>query len=82
MVLWWIANAVGLLVVIPLVAFLANRVIREAIAADRYAGEILHHGVGITTNLDPVPALLDTATLSAEIKVHASSYVGALRRLV
>lgn len=82
MALWWIANAVGLLVVIPLVIYLANRLIREGIASQRYAHEILTHGVGITGNLDPVPALLETAQLSSDVKANAVAYVTALHRLV
>ncbi len=82
MVLWWIANAVGLVVVIPLVVFLADRLIREAIAIRQYADEILVHGVGITGNLDPVPALNETAALSEQVKADAVAYVTALRRMV
>lgn len=82
MVLWWIANIVGLLVVIPLVLFLANRIIREARASERYAEEILTHGVGITGNLDPVPALSETAQMSAAVKNDAVAYVTALKRLL
>ncbi len=81
MALWWIANVAGLLVVIPLVVYLANRLIGQAIAAQRYAHEILTHGVGITGNLDPVPALVDTAQLSSQVKADAVAYVTALNRL-
>jgi integral membrane sensor domain MASE1 len=82
MVLWWIANLVGLLVVIPLVLHLASNVLREAVAIKRYADEILVHGVGITGNLDPVPALADTARLTGVAKGNAVAYVAALRRLL
>jgi hypothetical protein len=81
-VLWWIANLIGLLVVIPLVAFLAAQILREAIAVRRYADEILVHGVGITGNLDPVPALVRTQELSAVAKANAVAYVTALRRML
>ena len=82
MVLWWIANIVGLVVVIPLVIWLANKLIRQAYAAKRYAEEILVHGVGITGNLDPVPALAETAQLSADVQVNAVAYVTAVKRLL
>lgn len=82
MVLWWMANAVGLVVVIPLVVFLADRLIREAVAIKRYADEILLHGVGITGNLDPVPVLNETAALSARVQADAVAYLTALRRMV
>jgi hypothetical protein len=82
MVLWWIANAVALLVVIPVVILLANRVIRPAVEIDRYASDILEHGVGLTKNLEPVPALLETQALVEVAKGHAVRYVTALGPLV
>ena len=82
MALWWIANVIALVVVIPLVIYLANKLIREAIASKRYADEILVHGVGIAGNLDPVPALAKTAQLSAQTKSGAVAYVPALHRLL
>jgi uroporphyrinogen-III decarboxylase len=81
-VLWWIANLIALVVVVPLVIYLANKLIREAVASKRYAEEILVHGVGITGNLDPVPALGQTAALSAVAKANAVDYVTALHDLV
>ncbi len=82
MVLWWIGNAVLLLVVVPVVILLANRVIRPAVEIDRYASDILEHGVGLTKNLEPVPALLDTQALVVVAKGHAVRYVVALQPLV
>lgn len=82
MVLWWIGNAVLLVVVVPVVVLLANRVIRPAVEVDRYASDILEHGVGLTQNLEPVPALLDTQALVAVAKGHAVRYVVALQPLV
>ena len=82
MLLWWFANAAALLVVVPLVILLANRVIRPAVEIDRYASDILEHGVGITKNLEPVPALLDTRALVGEITGHAVRYVTALGPIV
>jgi integral membrane sensor domain MASE1 len=82
MVLWWIANIVGLLVVIPLVIVLANRVIRQALEAARYADEILEHGVLLAGNLEPVPALVDTHEQVRRITAGARRYVAAVERLV
>lgn len=82
MVWWWIANLVGLLVVIPLVIFLANRVILPALEIRRYADEILDHGVRLTGTLDPLPALADTRDLVAQVKGNAVRYVTALDRVV
>ena len=78
MTLWWIGNAVALFVVVPVVVLLANRVIRPAVEIDRYAADILVHGVGLSLNLEPVPALLETQSLVATAKGHAVRYVTAL----
>jgi len=58
---WWsIGIAALVLVVIPLVAFLAHRMVKHIVEIKRYADDVLEHGVGITANLAPVPALLET----------------------
>jgi len=81
MVVLWVASALGLLVVAPLVVVLAGRVIRAALECARYADDILVHGVGITVALEPVPALVETSRLVSEAKRNAVAYVGALDRL-
>lgn len=82
MVLWWIGNAVLLLVVAPVVILLANRVIRAGNEITDYADDILVHGVGLSGNLDPVPALLDTKSLVETATGNAVRYVTALEPLV
>ena len=82
MVLWWIANIVGLLVVVPLVVLSANRIIRTGVEINHYADDILEHGVALSGNLDPVPALLDTKDLVATATGNSVRYVTALRPLV
>ncbi len=82
MVVLWVMSAVGLLLVAPLVVALASYVIRPALECARYADDILEHGVGITAAVEPVPALVTTRQLTAEVTGNAVAYVGALRRLV
>ncbi len=82
MLLWWIVNAIVLLVVVPLVLFLANGVIRAAVEIDAYADDILEHGVLLSKALDPVPALATTRDEVQGITASAVRYVTALRRLV
>jgi len=82
MVVLWIASAVGLLVVAPLVILLATQVIQRALECARYADDILEHGVGTTVALEPVTALVQTRELVADVTSNAVAYVGALRRLV
>lgn len=80
--LWWIANGIGLVVVIPLVILLANRVVRPAVEIQAYTDDILEHGVLLTENLVPLPALADTDAHIATITGEAVRYVTALRRMV
>lgn len=82
MVVLWIMSAIGLLVVAPLVVALASYVIRPALESARYADDILTHGVGITAAVEPVPALVATREITADVTANAVAYVGALRRLV
>ncbi len=81
MTMLWIMSAFGLLVVAPIVVLLASRVISLGLESARYADDILEHGVGLAVNVAPVPALLDTRDLVAEVTGNAVAYVTALRRL-
>lgn len=80
--LWWIGNIAALLVVVPLVVLLANRVIRPAVEISKYADDILEHGVLLTQNLEPVPVLADTVGLVDGITGEAVRYVTALHRAI
>lgn len=80
--LWWIANAVLLLIVTPVVILLGNRVLRPAVEIERYAADILEHGVLLSTNLDPVPAIIDTRDLVSAAKGLSVGYVGAVGPLL
>lgn len=80
--LWWLANAIILLAVVPLVLLLANRVIRPALEIQEYADDVLEHGVKLTGHLVPVPALVDTDNLIGDVTGEAVRYVTALRKMV
>lgn len=82
MAIWWVGNAVLLLVVAPVVILLANRVIRPATEIRRYAEDILEHGVGLARNLDPVPALAATGESISKVKNLAVRYLGAAGKLL
>lgn len=83
MVLWWIGNAVLLLVVLPVVIALLNRVLA---AVERIRGatdDILTHGVALTGKLDGVPeALAKTDNTIKEVAVGAVRYAGSVGRLL
>lgn len=80
--LWWLADAVLLLVIVPVVVLLANRVLRPALEIQRYADDILEHGVALTENLEPLPALAETRDLVASAKGLAVRYVDAVGPLL
>jgi hypothetical protein len=83
MVLWWIGNAVLLLVVLPVVIFLLNRVLA---AVERIRGatdEILAGGVALIGELSGVPdALAKTDTTINEVAVGAVRYAGSVAKLL
>lgn len=80
--LWWLGNAALLFLVTPLVLLLANRVIRPAVEVQRYADDILEHGVLLTEKLEPVPAIVDTRDLVAAARSLSVAYVGAVGPLL
>ncbi len=82
MVLWWIANAVLILVIAPVVVKLANNLLRPAVEIRRYANDILEHGVNVTGELDAVPKLEQTRQLSEVARDAVVRYKGALQRVV
>jgi hypothetical protein len=83
MVLWWIGNAVLLLVVLPVVIFLLNRLL-AAVERIRGAGdEILSGGVALVGELDGVPdGLARTDAVVGEVAVGAVRYAGSVAKLL
>lgn len=79
---WWAANLVALLVIVPLLVWLASRLIIVSREIDRYGRDISDHSGGIADNLAPAAALVDTRDLVGEVATHAGGYVSALERRV
>jgi hypothetical protein len=83
MVLWWIGNAVLLIVILPVVIFLLNRVLA---AVERIRGatdEILAGGVALVGELNGVPdALATTDRTVNEVSVGAVRYAGSVAKLL
>jgi hypothetical protein len=83
MVLWWIGNAVLLLVILPVVIFLLNRVLA---AIERIRGatdQILSGGVALIGELQGVPeALATTDATIGEVSVGAVRYAGSVAKLL
>ncbi len=79
--LWWVANAVLLFVVAPVVIFLANKLLRPAREILAYSEDILEHGRVMAGSLDAVGALDQTRQLASQANQGVSRYGAALRRL-
>ncbi len=83
MVLWWIGNAVLLVVILPVVIALLNRVLA---AVERIRGatdEILAGGVALVGELNGVPdALATTDRAVHEVSVGAVRYAGSVAKLL
>ena len=83
MVLWWIGNAILLVVILPVVIALLNRVLA---ALERIRGatdEILAGGVRLVGELDDVPDLLATTDKTIrEVSVGAVRYAGSVAKLL
>lgn len=82
MALWWIGNTVLILVVIPVVILIANRVITPAVEIRKYADDILANGVLVTGNLDPIPALVDTRQMVGDTLAGVARYGAALDNIL
>ena len=83
MVLWWIGNAVLLVVILPVVIFLLNRVLA---ALERIRGatdDILAGGVALTGELDDVPEMLAvTDSTVKDVAIGAVRYAGSVGKLL
>ena len=83
MVLWWIGNVILLVVVLPVVIFLLNRVLA---ALERIRGatdNILVGGVALIGELDGLPeALAVTDETVKEVSVGAVRYAGSVAKLL
>jgi hypothetical protein len=83
MTLWWIGNAVLLLVVVPVLVALLNRILAALERIRKASDEILDGGVGLVGELANAPALLaqTDATVKA-VTVGAVRYAGSVAKLL
>jgi len=83
MTLWWIGNAVLLLVVLPVVIFLLNRILAAVERIRHATDDILTGGVALIGELSGVPAALATTDATVnEISVGAVRYAGSVAKLL
>ncbi len=83
MVLWWIGNVVLLLVVVPVLVVLLNRVLAALERIRGAADEILAGGVTLIGELDNTPELLATTDDTIhEVSLGAVRYAGSVAKLL
>ena len=83
MVLWWIGNAILLVVVLPVVIYLLNRVLAALERIRAASDNILAGGVALIGELNGLPeALAVTDNTVKEISVGAVRYAGSVAKLL
>jgi hypothetical protein len=83
MVLWWIGNVVLLVVVLPVVIFLLNRVLAAVERIRAATDNILAGGVALIGELNGLPeALAVTDETVKEVSVGAVRYAGSVAKLL
>jgi hypothetical protein len=81
--LWWIGNAILLLVVVPVLVALLNRVLAALERIRAASDNILAGGVVLIGELNEVPDLLaKTDTTIREVSVGAVRYAGSVSKLL
>lgn len=82
MELLWVADAVLLLVVAPLILLFAGRVVRRLRAISRLADQTLTHGLALSGRLEAVPKLVETKQLTGSARQLVGRYGAALIALL
>jgi hypothetical protein len=83
MVWWWIGNAILLLVILPVVIYLLNRVLAAVERIRHATDDILAGGVALVGELTDVPdALATTDETIRAVSVGAVRYAGSVAKLL
>lgn len=83
MVLWWIGDAVLLLVVVPVLVALLNRVLAALERIRGAADDILAGGTALAGELEGVPdALATTGRTIHDVAAGATRYAGSVAKLL
>jgi hypothetical protein len=75
--LWWVGLALLVLVVIPLVLFVAITLIRTIAEIGRYAEDIRTHGAGLADAVGRTAPLEATPSLAADVGAGLARYARA-----
>ncbi|MCA1673738.1 MAG: hypothetical protein LC799_16565, partial [Actinobacteria bacterium] len=77
MTLWWIGNAIFVLVVIPVVVVLLARLVKPVVAIEKHVN-VIHQDAGrIVVALDGVKSLITTRDLVKRVGGGLTRYVTA-----
>lgn len=80
---WWIGNIVLVLVVVPVLVALLNRVLAACERIRTASDEILSGGVALIGAVDRVPELLETTDQTIEdVSIGAVRYAGSVAKLL
>ena len=82
MALWWIGNAIFILVVIPVVVLLLHRLVQPVMSIGRHADTIHDQAGGIVVAMDAIPGLLRTRDLVKRVGGLLARYVNAVDRVL
>ena len=83
MTLWWIGNAILLLVVVPVLVALLNRLLAAVERIRRATDDILVGGVELTRELDDTPQMLATTDGGVKaVTTGAVRYAGSVAKLL
>lgn len=81
MVLWWIANILLIVVVLPVVLMLLRDVLTATKEIDAYAKDALEHGVLLIAQLDTLDELETTEQATQRLNAGVQRYCQALEQL-
>lgn len=83
MVWWWIGNAILLLVVVPVLVALLNRVLAALERIRAATDDVLAGGVALTGELDDLPEMLAvTDGTVRDVSTGAVRYAGSVGKLL
>jgi hypothetical protein len=83
MVWWWIGNAILLVVILPVVIYLLNRVLAAVERIRHATDDILSGGIALVGELSEVPAALATTDETVRaVSVGAVRYAGSVAKLL
>ncbi len=82
MTLWWIGNAIFILVVIPVVVVLLQRLMRSTLDIGKHIDTIHGQAGGIVVAVDDVKQLIPTRDAVQRVGAGLTRYVTAVDRVL